>query len=62
MLDPPSGDAHDAQTDVEVAKRHLGRTYRLEKTYEVAAGKWCVFVFAWRLHTCVPLPRVHHFA
>lgn len=42
VIDPPSGDHQDASMDDEAGvriKKH-GRSYRLEKTYGMSAGRW----------------------
>ena len=40
VLDPPSSDQQNAEADECAAKAITSRTYRLEKNYAVAAGKW----------------------
>ena len=40
VLDPPSSDQQNAETDEGGPKILTSRTYRLEKNYAVGAGKW----------------------
>ena len=43
VLDPPSGDQEGQSSESDKIKVH-NRTYRLEKTYGVTAGKWQVLI------------------